>query len=122
MLVSYMQHEMEMESDNLTPLSKLRLLAIDELLDGQLFQVEEQGDMRWNEMRQDVLTYFTEELDGMALVSSGFNYDQCMDLVKLMDAESKSDFWSIILAIFSQKANRKSFYSGRRVGPTLQDI
>ena len=58
----------------------------------------------------------------MARVSDSFNYDQCMDLIKLMDPESEVDFWSIILAIFAQKANRKSFYSGRRVGPTLADV
>ena len=38
LLLSYMQQEMEMEIDELKPLDKLRLLSIDELFDGQLFQ------------------------------------------------------------------------------------
>ena len=58
----------------------------------------------------------------MSMISNKFNYDECLDLIKLIDPESETDFWPTILAIFAQKANRKSFYSGRRVGPTLSDI
>ena len=63
----------------------------------------------------------------MAIVSDSFGYDQCMDLIKMIPAsdsalDTQSDFWPIILAIFAQKANRKSFFFGRRVGPTLDDI
>lgn len=60
----------------------------------------------------------------MAFFSENFNYDQCMDLIKLTSAESDegNTFWPIVLAIFSQKANRKSFFYGRRVGPILEDI
>ena len=47
MLLSYMQQEMEMESEMLTPMSKLRLLTIDELLDGQLYQRQDNGDIQW---------------------------------------------------------------------------
>ena len=36
--------------------------------------------------------------------------------------DSETKFWPVILAIFAQKANHKSFYAGRRVGPTLADI
>ena len=122
LLLSYMQQEMEMESEMLTPMSKLRLLIIDELLDGQLYQRQDNGDIQWRKARDDVLAYFTGGLDGMSMVSDRFNYDECLDLIKLVDPESDTNFWPIILAIFAQKANRKSFYSGRRVGPTLSDI
>ena len=65
----------------------------------------------------------------MVIVSETFNYDECLDLIKLIpDVQSgsivaeNSDFWPVILAIFGQKANKKSFYWGRRVGPSLEDI
>ena len=45
-----------------------------------------------------------------------------MDLIKLTRDHSDANFWPIILAIFSEKANKKSFFFGRRVGPTLADI
>lgn len=59
----------------------------------------------------------------MVEVSNAFNYDQCIDLIDLVSGAegARSDFWSIILAIFAQKANKKSFFLGRRVGPTLAD-
>ena len=37
------------------------------------------------------------------------------------DNRAQVDFWPIVLAIFAQKANKKSFFLGRRVGPTLAD-
>lgn len=61
----------------------------------------------------------------MATVSESFNYDECLDLIRLMPADStftSDDFWPIILAVFSEKANKKSFYYGKRVGPTLSDV
>ena len=99
--------------------SLLKILTIDELLDGELFGDNE--DMR-EEAKDKVTSFFTQELDGMAIVSDTFNYDQCMDLIKLTRADSDSNFWPIVLAIFSEKANKKSFFNGRRVGPTLADI
>ena len=68
----------------------------------------------------------------MYTVSNSFNFDLCMDLIRLTDAfEDSSEqivagdangFWSVILAVFSEKANKKSFFFGRRVGPTLADV
>lgn len=59
----------------------------------------------------------------MVEVSESFNYDLCMDLIKLTNSDGDSDnFWPIILAVFGQKANKKSFFYGRRVGPTLADV
>jgi len=44
-------------------------------------------------------------------------------LIKLTNPEDSApaDFWPVVLAIFAQKANKKSFFMGRRVGPTLAD-
>ena len=58
----------------------------------------------------------------MAHVSQSFNYDQCMDLIKISPETSESTFWPVLMAIFGEKANKKSFFFGRRVGPTLDDI
>ena len=52
------------------------------------------------------------ELDGLALALEKFNYDQCMDLVKVISEIDiaqlgNSDFWAIIVAIFGEKANKR---------------
>lgn len=75
------------------------------------------------EAQAKVTSFFTRELDGLAIVSESFNYDQCMDLIKLSpQSEDEETFWPVLLAIFAEKANKKSFFYGRRVGPTLADI
>ena len=32
------------------------------------------------------------------------------------------DFWSVILSIIQEKANKKAFFYGRRTGPSLDDV
>ena len=90
-------------AENMPALTALRLLTIDELLDGELF--DEEPDQKEN-LRHRVIQYLTNDLDGMAMVSEAFNYDECLDLIKAMssdqdgDEEAQADFWPIILAIF----------------------
>ena len=123
LLMSYMQQEVEsVGSHGVPPVSLFKLLATDDLLGGALFGDE---DALREEVKERVSTFFTGELDGMAIVSDTFNYDHCMDLIKLSSEEpdlDSADFWPILLAIFGQKANKKSFFYGRRVGPTLADV
>ena len=46
-----------------------------------------------------------------------------MDLIKLSpETDEEQTFWPVLLAIFAEKANKKSFFYGRRVGPTLADV
>lgn len=46
----------------------------------------EEDEMR-EEISERVSGFFTAELDGMAIVSDNFNYDLCMDLIKLSSTE-----------------------------------
>ena len=50
-----------------------------------------------------------------------------MDLIKVISEIDEtqlvnSDFWAIIVAIFGEKANKRQFFYGHRVGPTLEDV
>lgn len=124
LLLSYMQQEIEMFRVEAIPATALlKLLSIDTLLDGDLFGRGQEEDALREQARTKVICHFTQELDGMVEVSSAFNYDQCIDLISLVSTKEgvQSDFWSVVLAIFAQKANKKSFFLGRRVGPTLAD-
>lgn len=124
LLLSFMQQEIELIGvDSIPATSLLKLLTIDDLLDGDLFGKGEEEDASREHAKRNVLSHFTQELDGMVEVNSSFNYDQCIDLINLVSTEEgvQSDFWSVILAIFGQKANKKSFFLGRRIGPTLAD-
>ena len=71
-------------ADNMPAQTALRLLTIDELLDGELFN--EEPDQKEN-LRQRVIQYLTNDLDGMAMVSEDFNYDECLDLIKAMSSD-----------------------------------
>ena len=50
-----------------------------------------------------------------------------MDLIKVIsevevDKIENSDFWAILVAIFGEKANKRQFFYGHRVGPLLEDL
>ena len=82
-MLSYIQQEIEDVSiDGLKSLDLLRLLTIDDLLDGDLFT--DNVSLR-EEATYKVLNYFTSELDGMAELVDQFNYDMLIDLVKIAE-------------------------------------
>ena len=82
-MLSYIQQEIEDVSiDGLKSLDLLRLLTIDDLLDGDLFT--DNLSLR-EEATYKVLHYFTSELDGMAELVDQFNYDMLIDLVKIAE-------------------------------------
>ena len=74
-----------------------------------------------------MVKYFTTELDGLALAQDQFNYELFIDLFRVMgeleDSElGNPDFWSVILAIIQDRANKKAFFHGRSTGPSLDDV
>lgn len=70
------------------------------------------GEKQREDLVSEVLAYFTTELDGLALVFEKFNYDQCMDLIKVISNVGitkldNSNFWPILVGIFGEKANKR---------------
>ena len=50
-----------------------------------------------------------------------------MDLIKVISEIDiskleNSDFWSVLVAIFGEQANKRKFFHGHRVGPLLEDV
>ena len=86
LLISYMVQEVEMIGvDSLPVTDAFRLLTIDELLGGDLFHEEPEIKDRLTER---VVGHLTKELDGMVVVSDTFNYDECLDLIKMIPSVS----------------------------------
>ena len=86
--------------EELPPIIKLRLLAVDGMLDNQL--LDQKATRKTFVM--DVVQYFTTEIDGLALAQDQFNYDLFMDLFRVMSELDTTelgqpDFWSVILSI-----------------------
>ena len=109
--------------EDLPPIIKLRLLAVDGMLDNQL--LDQKATRKTFVL--DVVQYFTAEIDGLALAQEKFNYDLFMDLFRVMSELDETelgepDFWSVILSIIQEKANKKAFFYGSRAGPSLDDV
>lgn len=74
-----------------------------------------------------MIEHFTETVDGMSLMASEFSFTDCIDLLRLIEMQSlqgvsvNEDFWSVLLAVFHQKANSKDFFLGQQHGPTPAD-
>jgi hypothetical protein len=59
-------------------------------LDGDLFGIGDDNEKTRDSARNTVIEHFTQELDGMAFISDKFNYDQCLELIKLTSPEKKN--------------------------------
>ena len=69
--MSYLQEEAELSSGQIPLVQKLKLLTIDSMLDNKVLT----GDGQRQELVDEVASFFTLDLDGLALAFERFNYD-----------------------------------------------
>jgi hypothetical protein len=69
----------------------------------------------------DLENYLLNEIDGINYLVAEFNFDKCMDLLKLIPKERLLvQHFEMILALFKTGKRNKKFYEGRK--PNYDDV
>jgi hypothetical protein len=74
-----------------------------------------------------------EDMEGLIELSDKFNFPLIIDLIKVLKKANETEqfnvepkvitnFWTIILSILGSKVNKKQFFYGQRMGPSLKDV
>ena len=69
----------------------------------------------------EVSKFLLDEIDGINFLVQEFNFDKCMDLLRLIPSEKLSvNHFEMILALFKKSRHNRKFYDGRK--PNFNDV